>query len=57
MLLRTLHQALESLMHFERRLEPYFRPQWNRLFREPTARVLQCLINFRRENEGLGLAE
>ncbi len=57
MLLNTLHRALVGLMHFERRLEPYFRPQWNRLFREPTASVIQYLINFGREYEGLGLAE
>lgn len=57
MLLRTLHRALEGMLHIERRLEPYFRPAWNRQFREPTAHLLQWLINLRREDEGLGLAE
>jgi hypothetical protein len=44
-------------MHAERRLEPFFRPAFNRAFREPLARLLQYLINRRRADEGLGLAE
>jgi hypothetical protein len=44
-------------MHIERRLEPFFRPTLNRLLREPTARLTQYLINRRRPNEGLRLAE
>ena len=45
------------MLHIERRLEPWFRPQLNRVFREPTAGIIQWLINWRRENEGLQLAE
>ena len=48
---------LTGLLHIERRLEPFFRPQLNRLLREPGARVIQFLINWRRGNDGLGLAE
>lgn len=55
--LRTAHRALEAGLHFERRLEPFFRPAFNRAFREPLAGFLQYLINRRRPNEGLGLAE
>jgi len=57
MLLRTLHRAMEGLLQIERRLEPFFRPTLNRLTREPTAKLLQALINWRREDEGLSLAE
>ena len=57
MLLRTLHRVMVKLLEVERRLEPFFRRFLNYLLREPTARVLQWLINFRRPNDGLGLAE
>ena len=56
-LLLGLHRALEGGLHVERRLEPWFRGALNRAFREPLAELLQYLINRRRSNEGLGLAE
>jgi hypothetical protein len=56
-ILKRLHDFLVVLLHIERRLEPFFRPQLNWLLREPTARVIQFLINWRRPDEGLGLAE
>ena len=55
--LRLLHRGLERGLHFERRLEPFFRPAFNRIFREPLARLIQYLINRKRANEGLKLAE
>ena len=56
-LLKFIHDIIMELLHIERRLEPLFRPQWNRLFREPIARVIQYFINLRRKDEGLQLAE
>ncbi len=56
-LLKFIHDLLVKMLHLERRLEPLFRPQWNRWFREPTAQILQHLINRRRRDEGLQLAE
>lgn len=55
--LDRLHRFFVGLMHIERRLEPWFRPQWNRLFREPSAAAIQFLINLPRRDEGLDLAE
>jgi deferrochelatase/peroxidase EfeB len=55
--LRMLHRGLERGLHVERRLEPFFRPAFNRLFREPLARLIQYLINRKRADEGLKLAE
>ena len=52
-----LHGALQAGLHFERRLEPFFRSAFNRAFRESLARLLQYLINRKRPNEGLKLAE
>ncbi len=55
--LLALHRALQAGLHVERRLEPFFRRPLNRVAREPSAAVLQWLLNLRRPNEGLGLAE
>lgn len=55
--LDLLHRVMVAGMHLERRLEPWFRPALNRLTREPLARLLQYLINRKRPDLGLGLAE
>jgi hypothetical protein len=55
--LKAIHRFLVQLMHLERRLEPWFRPQWNRLFREPSAAVIQFFINLGRKDQGLALAQ
>jgi hypothetical protein len=58
MLLRLLHRIVESLLHFERRLEqPFLRPAFNYVLREPLARLLTALINLQRSRENVGLAE
>lgn len=57
MLGEFVHRFLVTLMHIERRTEPFWRPQANALFREPSAALLQALINLRRGDDGLGLAE
>jgi len=57
MLLQTIHRILVKLLEVERRLEPFFRPTLNYLLREPSADLIQYLINFRRPNDCLGLAE
>jgi len=57
MVLKALHRALLETLMVERRLEPFFRPVLNQLTREPMAKLIQFLINFRREDLGLGLAE
>lgn len=55
--LHGIHRALVSAMHVERRLEPWFRPALNYVAREPAAWLLQVLVNFRRTNHHLALAE
>jgi hypothetical protein len=56
-LLKFIHGILMELLHIERRLEPLFRPQWNRWFREPIAGAIQYFIKLQRRNEGLQPAE
>jgi hypothetical protein len=57
MLGEFVHRGLITLMNLERRTEPFWRPYTNAAFREPTAAVLQALINLRRRDDGLQLAE
>ena len=52
-----MHRALEEVTHLERRFEPFFRPEINAVLREPSAWLIQLLINHQRRNEGLKLAE
>ncbi|MGY6274610.1 catalase family protein [Methylomonas sp. MgM2] len=56
-ILMAIHWFLMQILYFERRLEPFFRPQWDNWFREPGTRCVQFLINLRRKNEGLKIAE
>lgn len=56
-ILKLIHQFLLQLLYIERRLEPFFRPLWNCLFREPSAKLIQYLINRQRKDENLQLAE
>lgn len=55
--LKLIHDMLLELLHIERRLEPLFRRQLNRLLREPSAAFIQYLINRRRTDVGMQLAE
>jgi hypothetical protein len=54
---RFVHGVFMALLHFERRFDPFFRPAWDALFREPSAAILQWLINLTRRDEHLALAE
>jgi hypothetical protein len=54
---KVLHSALASLQRIERRFEPFFRPALNATLREPSVAGIQYLMNRRRPNMGLGLAE
>ena len=55
--LKVIHEALFSLLKIERRFDPFFRPAVDAVFQEPLARVIQSLINLRRPDDGLALAE
>ncbi|MGE0599988.1 MAG: catalase family protein [Dehalococcoidia bacterium] len=54
---KTVHQTLATLQRAERRFEPFFRPAVNATLRKPSVAVLQWLINRKREDEGLTIAE
>lgn len=49
--------SLLRLIQLERRFDPYLRPAFDALLRDPLARLSTALINAQRPNEGLRLAE
>ncbi|WP_202820697.1 hypothetical protein [Variovorax sp. JS1663] len=46
-----------ALLRLERRFDPFVRPAFDALLRDPLARLTTALINGRRPNEGLAIAE
>ncbi len=56
-LLNWLANTSTSLVHLERRFDPFFRPAFDSLFRDSIARLVTSWINKSRPNEGLKIAE
>lgn len=52
-----INGLLAGLIHLERRFDPFFRPGFDALFREPLSGLTTRLINLRRRDDGLQLAE
>jgi hypothetical protein len=55
--LDRLSDALTFLVRLERRVDPFVRPAFDAVLRDPIARLTTALINLQRSNEGLQLAE
>jgi hypothetical protein len=55
--LNVISNVSLRLFQLERRIDPFVRPVFDRLFRERLTRFFNGLINKRRKDEGLGLAE
>ena len=56
-LLNWISRALIRVIRIERRFDPFFRPAADKVFREPMSRLVTALINLRRKDEGLTIAE
>ncbi len=54
---RALNNTIVGALGLERRVDPYFRPAVDWAFREPLVSAVQALVNLRRPDEHLGLAE
>ena len=52
-----LSDTLLALIQLERRFDPFVRPAFDAVLRDPLTRLTTALINARRPNEGLKLAE
>jgi hypothetical protein len=55
--LNWLADTSTAFVHLERRVDPFFRPAFDAVLRDPLARLTTALINMRRPNEGLKIAE
>jgi hypothetical protein len=56
-LLDWISRAMIFGIHVERRIDPFVRPLFDRLLRDRVASLVTWLINRKREDEGLALAE
>jgi hypothetical protein len=56
-LLNWISRALILLIRVERRFDPFFRPAVDKVLRDPLSRGVTALINLRRSDEGLKIAE
>ena len=52
-----LSNTLTALVHLESRFDPFVRPLFEATLRDPVARLVTALINSKRPNEGLKIAE
>jgi hypothetical protein len=51
------HRAFRAIQRGMRRINPFFRPTFNALLREPIAGAVQWAMNLRRKDQGFKLAE
>jgi hypothetical protein len=56
-LLNWISTASTKLTQFERRFDPFIRPAFDAVLRDPIARLVTYLINRKRRDEGLKIAE
>ena len=56
-LLNWISDTSLRLLQLERRIDPWLRPAFDAVLRDPIARLTTALINWQRKNEGLKIAE
>lgn len=56
-IVRRVSDLLTAGLFLERRIDPYFRPWFDRVLQAPLARLVQAAINASRDDPPLGLAE
>ncbi len=56
-LLNLFSDASMAFVHLERRFDPIFRPAFDALLRDPIASLVTALMNWKRPNDGLRIAE
>jgi hypothetical protein len=54
---RLLNNQIEAFFRWTLRLNPVYRDAFDRVFRKPVMAITQFLINVRRANEHLDIAE
>jgi len=53
----AVHSAFRKIQRALRRIDPFFRPTFNPILREPAASAIQWVMNLLRKDEGFKLAE
>jgi hypothetical protein len=56
-LLDAVARVMLFAIHAERRVDPFFRPAFDKALRGPLSRATTALINLKRRDDGLGLGE
>jgi hypothetical protein len=56
-LLNFISDFFNALLRFERRFDPWLRPPFDAVLRDPLAKLTTALINLQRTNDGLKIAE
>ncbi|GAC1394230.1 MAG: catalase family protein [Ktedonobacteraceae bacterium] len=54
---KRIHDVFLALFYFERRIDPYYRDTFDKIFRKPISALVQTLINVKRKNDYLQLCE
>ncbi len=54
---KRIHDLFLALFYFERRIDPYYRDTFDKIFREPISALAQALINLRRKDDLLQIGE
>ena len=57
LVLNCISDTFGSLLRLQRRFDPWVRPAFDAVLRDPLARLTTALINMQRPNEGLKIAE
>ncbi len=56
-ILNWMSDASTALVHLERRFDPFFRPAFDAILRDALASVVTAMINWRRTNEAVAIAQ
>jgi len=54
---KRIHDFFLALFYFERRIDPYYRSTFDRIFQKPLSALVQALINLKRKDDHLQIAE
>src|SRR5438477_3780752 len=54
---KRINDLFLALFYFERRVDPYYRDTFDKIFRKPISALTQALINFKRKDDHLQIGE
>ena len=54
---KRINDLFLALFYFERRIDPYYRDTFDKVFRKPLSALAQALINSKRQDDHLQISE